>query len=516
VNLTTDLDAYPGSLNFANQDSSATLPLTGDAALKGISGDFAVTQNRIDRLPEDNTAESPFHIEAGSMAAHRSADGTFRDQRGLLRSATQPAATNPTLLKTPVRLQEDSTGYELTSILAAVPLTFTPGSNWQFWFRDLPVKTNIFDRAQVRSQVAQDVNDPDALSREYNYLEGYEWRLVGNSLFSLDFFPLTLEKVVFANDQIDEVAIVGRLQLPLPDRKELEQFNNAVQVTFKRNAAGQLQVDQIQRVSPIGEWFLALEGNESSESPLLQWRTVELTLAKDGIVVRDLDLTFTLFETNWTIALSPVTFHQGDTTLEQIYTFSNPSPAALLPDRATLKLNLLNGNHTLDFFLQVRLGDLSLPRSTFAAQIHFPLLSSTSAISAESVTLFGGLKLIRPDDQPIVLFNRNALKFQWQGYELETTDASPLQLLPGMPLRPNQAPGYVALTFAIESGAAQIPTLKLQTAFTEAMLSCQWSEFLQAATAASQPSLDQVFGSSAGDLVIGYTDRYDAPTSKWK
>ncbi|MBD1865215.1 MULTISPECIES: LamG domain-containing protein [Trichocoleus] len=516
VSLTTDLDAYPGSLNFANQDNSAALPLTGDAALKGISGDFAVTQNRIDRLPENNTADNPFHIEAGSMAAHRDADGTFRDQRGLLRSVTQLAATNPTLLKTPVRLHEDSTGYELTSTLTSVPLSLTPDLNWQFWFRDLPVKANSFDRAKVRSQVAQDVNDPDALSRDYNYLEGYEWRLVGNSLFSLDFFPLTLEKVVFANDQIDEVAIVGRLQLPLPGRKELEQFNNAVQVTFKRNASGQLQVDQIQQVSPIGEWFLALEGNEASESPLLQWRTVELTPAKDGIIVRALELTFTLFETNWTIALSPLTLRQGDTTLEQTYTFSNPNPAALLPDRATLNLDLLNGNHTLNFFLQVRLGDLSLPRSTFAARIHFPLLPSTSAISAESVTLFGGLKLIPSDAQPIVLFNRNALEFQWQGYELDTTDASPLQLLPGMPLKANQAPGYVALTFAIESGTAKIPTLKLQTAFTEAMLSCQWSEFLQSATAASQLSHEQVFGSSAGDLVIGYTDRYDASTAKWK
>jgi hypothetical protein len=516
VKLTKNLDAYPGSLDLANADNSAALSLTGEAALKGISGDFAVTQNRIARLPDGTSSDNPFHLEAGSMAAHRAADGTFRDQRGLLRSATHPAAANPTLLKTPVRLQEDSTGYELTSLLTAVPLTLTPDSSWQFWFRDLPVKSSTFDRAKVRSQVAQDVNDPDALSRDYNYLEGYEWRLVGNSLFSLDFFPLTLEKVVFANDRIDEVTIVGRLQLPLPGRKELEQFNNAVQVTFKRNASGQLQFAQIQRVSPIGEWFLALEGNESSESPLLQWLTVEPTPAKDGIVIRDLELTFTLFEANWTIALSPLTFRQADTVLQQTYTFSNPNPSALLPDRATLNLDLRSGNHTLNFFLQVRLGDLSLPRSTFTARIHFPLLPSTSSISAESVTLFGGLKLTRSDLQPIVLFNRNALEFQWQGYELDTAQTVPLQLLPGMPLRANQAPGYVALTFAIEPGTAKIPALKLQTGFTEAMLSCQWSKFLQTATPTSQLIREQVFDSSAGDLAIGYTDRYDAPTSKWK
>ncbi|MBD2074921.1 LamG domain-containing protein [Phormidium sp. FACHB-592] len=514
VKLTTDLDTYPGSLNLANSDNSAALLLTADTALKGVSGDFAVTQNRIDRLPDDHTVSNPFHLEAGSMAAHIDKDGTFRDQRGLLRSATHLSTANSNLLKTPVRLEEDSTNYELTSLLTTVSLNFSGNANWQFWFRDLPVKASSFD--SVRSKVAQDVNDPDALSRKFNYLEGYEWRLVGNSLFSLDFFPLTLQKVVFANDQIDEVRIVGRLQLPLPGRKELEQFNNAVQVTFKRDATGQLQFDQIERVSPISEWFLALEGNESSESPLLQWSIVEATPAKDGIVVRDLDLTFTLFETSWTIALSPLTFCQGDTTLEQTYTFSNPSPSALLPDRTTLKLDLDEGNHDLDFFLQVRLGDLSLPRLTFAAQIHFPLLPDTSLISAESVTLFGNLKLTPPNRQPTVLFNRNALKFQWQSYELDTADASPLQLLPGMPLRAHQSPGYVALTFGIELGDTKIPTLKLQTAFTEAMLSCQWSEFLQSATVTSQPSLDQVFGSSAGDLVIGYTDRYDAPTSKWK
>ncbi|HEY9695965.1 MAG TPA: hypothetical protein V6D10_01650 [Trichocoleus sp.] len=221
VKLTTDLNAYPGSLNFANQDNSAALLLTGDTALKGISGDFAVTQNRIDRLPDGSSADNPFHIEAESIAAHRDPDGTFHDQRGLLRSATHLSTANSNLLKTPVRLQEDSTDYEMTSLLTTVSLNFPGNANWQFWCRDLPVKASSFDRAKVRSQVAQDVNDPDALSRKFNYLEGYEWRLVGNSLFSLDFFPLTLEKVVFINDQIDEVRIVGRLQLPLPGRKEL-------------------------------------------------------------------------------------------------------------------------------------------------------------------------------------------------------------------------------------------------------------------------------------------------------
>ena len=122
------------------------------------------------------------------------------------------------------------------------------------WFKDLPVfaDTRMFDRAKTLSLEAQakhtDINDPDALSRTVNALAGYEWRLgVGTadrlSLAGLTFYPLTLEKVQFAQDQIQSLSMIGRLQLPLAENEsELEDLDNAVQLTFTTNPEGILKL----------------------------------------------------------------------------------------------------------------------------------------------------------------------------------------------------------------------------------------------------------------------------------
>ena len=116
--------------------------------------------------------------------------------------------------------------YDLTSARAPFELVIGDPDDvrWGIWFRDLPVRKvdGTFERSQVRSGRAQDVNDPAARSREHDYLAGYEWRLGAGAtpsaplpLFGLDFYPLTLEKVAFADLGVQLVEMVGRLQLPL-------------------------------------------------------------------------------------------------------------------------------------------------------------------------------------------------------------------------------------------------------------------------------------------------------------
>src|SRR5262249_11108106 len=142
------------------------------------------------------------------------------------------------------------------------------GHVWELWFRDLPCKGPTFDRALVLSTLNQDVNDPEGRSRDFEAVGGYEWRLaekgiadgaLARKLFGLDFFPLTFEKVVFQGDELAEVQIMGRLQLPTGTiAREDVDISNAVRLTFKPPAPGSgPALSDVALVSPQGEWALA-------------------------------------------------------------------------------------------------------------------------------------------------------------------------------------------------------------------------------------------------------------------
>jgi hypothetical protein len=211
VEANLDLASYPGQLTITNDPANGSAPvsLAGISALEGISGRFAEQGgNRITRV--GSTAEPPapteFGVRAGSMDAF-TANGRFRDQRGLWRAATHTAAN---FIFTPIQLQnetdDESLIFNLTSAKSAISLEIAEDNIWNFWFRDLPVQpSGEFDRKRRLSEKNQDVNDSEALSREYNHLAGYEWRLGnanGLSIASLDFFPLTLERVQFDENEV--------------------------------------------------------------------------------------------------------------------------------------------------------------------------------------------------------------------------------------------------------------------------------------------------------------------------
>lgn len=531
VRLTPSLEQYPGSITLENGDGQpAPLQLSKDSALKGISGNFTAAAGTLSRLSNGVTAGA-FRLEAGSMLAHRDSQGALWDQRGLVRSATRQQAT---LLKTPVRLYDDEAGYELTSALVPIDLQVT-GDRWQFWFRDLPVRANQFSRTLTRSQPATaiDVNDPSALSRDFNYLSGYEWRLGGPQqtdflpLFNLHFYPLTLEAVQVNGDRVTQVELVGRLQLPLPNGGELETLSNAVRLTFAAAAGTQsLQLTAIALESEVGEWFLAMsQVSEASEAPLLQWRSVRLTPDKDGIVIDQIALKFFQFGAAWSVPLNSITFQQPKARKTQIHPFPQATPSSSLAAKTlelTIDLASDSFTHTVDLTLAVQLG-AQAARSIFAADVRFALLGPTAGQVActppavERVpTLFDDLQLLSAAsaDKPSVLFTGNALQFQWQTYEL--SDGSNLQLLPGMHLQSNQAPGFVALTFEVAASTTGIPQLQLKTAFIEALLFCQWGDFLQQRQTPQSAMHSHVYSSSAGDLIFGYTAEWQASNRQWQ
>ncbi len=282
VKPTLNLQQYPGSLNLQN---GATISLSETTALRGISGKFVETNNG--QITGTTEADNPYIIEAGSMAARADGKGGFRDQRGLVRSAT--TATTK-LVKTPVTFHKEkgkSQAYELISALEAINLQIgNQQQPWQIWFRDLPVRveTGSFTRQSTISEQAEDINDPEALSRDHNFLTGYEWRLAEEaskadfvSIFNLRFYPLTLEQVSIQGDHIDNITLVGRLQLPLTNGGELKDFNNAVRLKFERNSTlNQLKLAAIElearpRPDSILPGTFKIQIDEPSKTWVLSW-----------------------------------------------------------------------------------------------------------------------------------------------------------------------------------------------------------------------------------------------------
>jgi hypothetical protein len=463
------------------------------------------------------------------MAAHRDQDGVYRDQRGLSRQASL-LADGGKLIKTPVQLHQknETPGmvYELTSALAPIDLAIGDPSNhrWQFWFRDLPVQqeNKIFDRQQRISNQAEDINDPEALSRERDYLSGYEWRLgraaefqaVGKispdseitplSLFGLDFYPLTLEKVSLGVVGVQGVEMVGRLQLPLKDQSELKDLGNAIRLIFGREASEeQLRLQGIDLESDLGEWPLALERGENGSAPRLLWDQIELS--QDQIQVGGVRLRFFLFGVDWTLALDSLTFPQTGTLPE--FQFTQSTPARFYPQALDLSLDPTASEYDLRLRLGVELGkqDGKDPVSRFKAEIQYDLLGTREGgAKLNSGFLFGDLEL-QPAEDPLVWLTENALQF---GFEIQHRDD--LQLLPGMQLQAGKrAPGFAALTFTARANPDSAPDLQLTSAFVEAMLFSHWNAALQEQRP-GQLVEAQVFNSSAGDLVFGYTTQLEA------
>lgn len=539
VKLDTGLEQYPGTLTLKNVDGSGSLSLNAESALKGISGRFAQNAGSLARL--DNGANgNSFQIVAGSMVARQETDGSVRDQRGLHRSASSKASN---LLKTPVRLEKENPPgafdeYELTSALNSIQLVTKGGDNWQFWFRDLPAKDKVFELRKIRSPKAEDVNDPEALGRNYNFLQGYEWRLFTQpptsnqplSLYNLDFYPLTLEKVEFDAEQVKQVEIIGRLQLPLKDRQELEQINSAVRLTFSLSGTNltlqRIELEPLFGNKPgIGTWFLSAQTNETSEAPRLTWQGIELTKIdqnQPALKITQISLKFTLFGVAWSIPMKTAlvfSLSSGNPLEEKIEYPPTPNiESYFTPQILTLNLDLNSGhfNHTLDLDLSIRLSKDT--RATFTTNLKLRLLvdssnNPNSSIEITSLKLFEDLDLDILNEKTV--FTDNALQFHWQDYTLSGEKSIP-QLLPGMFLKSQSAPGYAALTFKVElKPPSTIPYFTLETAVVEALLSCSWGKSLQAEqTADMLVTPIQTFGSSWGDLVAGYTSEYAKPS--WK
>ncbi|MBE9225290.1 hypothetical protein IQ264_07570 [Phormidium sp. LEGE 05292] len=576
------LDSYPGKFELTNADDDNNLTIQTDRLLEGISGHF-VESNGTLKLIKDGSQNGkvPYTITAGSMETYQLSNSDLRDQRGLSRAVSQATAL---FISTPVQVADAGTSeqpvitktYELTTSLVPVDLQVHEGRNWQIWFRDIPFQEGVFERQKNLSPFAEDINDPEALSRDRNYLAGYEWRLAANDksslpleLFNLHFYPLTLEYGVKNGDRITQIEIIGRLQLPITNPSEIENLNTVVRLKFSlpNETSNQLELAEISLEpllagnqepteapvvspeKPKGKWYLTSIKSikeETGEVPCLEWQHIELNKTNKTINISEATLKFSLFNTIWSIPLRQgeenITLSFGETAqiisvpLSNFNTLLNSELTAagtLFLKVVDLSLDLRDiaqPKHEVSVTIAVQLGqryqELSSTsiRSTysFKADIKFALLQdSYPRIVWENATLFDDLEILTSSNLDAIVARDNSLQFRWEQYQLKSQadeqSSSPRYLLPGMVLKSGQAPGYATLTFTIQQeteslesdsapfGTAKLHTIKVQTVAVEALLFCQWGDFIQSDLTPEFIESNQLFSSSAGDVIFGYT-----------
>jgi Concanavalin A-like lectin/glucanases superfamily len=157
---------------------------------------------------------------------------------------------------------------------------------------------------------------------------------------------------------------------------------------------------------------------------------------------------------------------------------------------------------------------------TVAATLTFDLMAEgADRFTLDAASLFGDLTLAvtQPDGSPAALADDTTLQFGWNGYSAPRPEG--LQLLPGMRLADAQtpglseraAPGFATVTFRATARPDDLPTLPLTGAFVEALLVAHWGRSLHDPGPSRSAGAAELFGSSAGDLVVGYTSRLQGP-----
>ena len=156
--------------------------------------------------------------------------------------------------------------------------------------------------------------------------------------------------------------------------------------------------------------------------------------------------------------------------------------------------------------------DATAPR--FQATVRYDLLGEgAGSATLTSAELFEDLKLSGREGN--ISVDERAMQF-----DFELWQKGDLQVLPGMELQASKkVPGFAALTFTATANPNDLPDLQLTSAFMEALLFCCWPEtegenasMVLQDLGGGEATERKVFGSSAGDLVFGYTTQLQVDT----
>jgi hypothetical protein len=557
---------YPGRISLADGASGRPIMWNGSTsdALRGIEGTFvrAAAAGQIVLAPAD---AAEFTVVGEAMSAVLDTTGRLRDQRGLYREATQiMAAAATTWLKTRVVLADDvdAVGAPVLPVIlwtmkSPLALSGASASPWDFWFRDLPAvdhgTTSTFDRAASRSIQRRAENNPAALSRTLNHLNGYEWRMGQRgaaplSLGPLWFYPLSLESAVFDSTGGLTFSVIGRLHLPysgVAPKTSDEPVNrsNAVKLTF---VAGKLDAVEIAALdlddaalgasspaaapAPVNEWPLGDPdaGGDAPDPPILRWGQIALSGDKASLVLTGANVVYVRHGVTWTLPAANVTIRLSGTGDPVAWDFKPDDGAAVSIVSASLAFDFTPGaspsGHSLTVNWRFQWGapDQLRLRAEYA-ELVLPQNPppSPAAPSAKLLVLDQTFDLISDMAVPPNL-DGGAVQVQWKamlpGPLKPVAPGSPgqtLQVLPGFHLSPvpkRASRGFALLSFALEPKANDMPVVDRPGGGTmEALFGCDWGVPLQAALAAgSADQLERVFGSSSGKIDADYTAVFQA------
>jgi hypothetical protein len=545
VSVSLTPKSFPGSITFKDASSGLTLTLPSAAhdALGGFAGRFLAAAPDVHLLADGKPAD--YIVSGGTLAAALDASARLRDQRGLHRGTSDYSTVG--VVRSPVQLEEGP-ALELISTLATIPFTLPDATKWEFWFRDLAVTVDaprIFHRAEGRrSNQARGVNNPAAMSRGLSHQNGHEWRLGAKAAIALPFgplvfLPLTLESVGFdAKGHATSVEVVGRLQLPIPrtgsvpDASEQTDRSNAVRLRFRDDGGGlalkaieieppELDPDEPPGPHPesFGEWPLGKE----AQAPVLRWTNLRLDA---GQMKLDLQLRFSAHGVIWVLPVhtnQTIAFGDSNFTLaldRNDFNSSPDDPVAVLGGKLTLNF-ATNAQPkpdphalTLDWqFLWGEDDELELSATYTETVIPAAKTAGPFAASLSHKTKHLPLALAKKTAAPDL--EGGAVQIEWDAVQ-SARDIMNLQLLPGLHVTSTAEQairGFAVMTFTISGRPDGPPTLSLNSGFLEALFGCDWGESLQQAHADHSNLQLRVFGSSAGQLDVGYTVEYDPGAS---
>lgn len=509
-----NVNNYPGTLILNGK--GGTMRLEGEKALRGLDGKFKIVGNELEMADAGD-----LQIEAGSMFALTD-DKQARDQRGLVRGLTD----NQTELFLKTELKRGDETVTLYSLKKSLELP-VGGKKWQFWFRDLPVTATAFERLPSGDT---DINDTTATSTEKVYLTGYEWRLNDENpkdktalkLFGFNFFPMTLEKVKFENNEVSSVELTGRLQLPEPSPEvhtgEKPELGNVVRVVFAKQGDEPFKLTALKTAFPPdanmtrkGEWILKKSITDDPKyAPSLFWSDLELVWdeleLKEKIKITNAELEFFLFNELWTIKDVNLSFDIATGKADFSRGFNEVLPAKL----SVIHLHFENFiPTTVGANLAFRWGGKN--DLTADAFVRVELLENSPEAKLTISANFSNLKFDKKQLQSTLV--DGAFQFSFNGLEMPTD----IQLLPGMHLdKRKKISGLATMSFSVDAAqTAPGKRLKFGSGFCEAIIPCRWGEFLQDAPRGKALEDSPVFDSSAGIVYANYTLESD-PESGWK
>jgi hypothetical protein len=257
---------------------------------------------------------------------------------------------------------------------------------------------------------------------------------------------------------------------------------------------------------------------------VLRWTKVSLSSDKASLTLTG-QLAFVRHGVSWTLPAKDVMIPFAGPVPVVPYDFQPADDAAVSVKGAKLALQFPTDpqqvpQHSLTLTWRFLWGQPN--QVQVAAAYDEPLLAQQGGGTTVSATLqvSDSQQIPLQLDQPAsplkpVLPNLDGggVQIQWSDIQRNPqspVDISKVQILPGFQLGSRPSPGFAVLSFRLNDQPGQMPSLDNPLGgFLEILFACDWGVPLQAPLTDAKNARERVFGSSAGQIDVGYTAALD-------